>query len=124
MKTRPHKKVIRSRNGVTVTLNDQDGQEKFIVETPGGEQLTMQDGSGQVEIKDSNGNSIKLEASGIIINASAKVIITAGAIVDVSASMVNVTAGTSKFSGTVQCDTLIATTVVASAYTPGAGNIW
>jgi hypothetical protein len=24
----------------------------------------------------------------------------------------------------VQCDTLIATTVVGTSYTPGAGNIW
>jgi len=35
-----------------------------------------------------------------------------------------VTAGMSKFSGVVQCDTLIATTVVGTTYTPGAGNIW
>jgi hypothetical protein len=30
----------------------------------------------------------------------------------------------SKFSGVVQCDTLIASSVVGSSYTPGAGNIW
>ena len=119
-----YKKVIRSRNGVKVTLDDQDGQEKFIVETPGGQKLTLQDGPGQVEIVDSNGNSMKMEASGITITASAKVTINAGATVDVSASMVNVSAGMSKFSGVVQCDTLIATTVVGSTYTPGAGNIW
>ena len=41
-----------------------------------------------------------------------------------SAGMVNVEAGMSKFSGVVKCDTLIATTVVATSYTPGAGNIW
>ena len=118
-----YKKIIRSRNGVKVTLDDQDGQEKFIVETPGGQKITMQDGPGQVEIKDSNSNSIKLESSGITINASAKVTINAGQ-VNVSAGMVQVDAGLSKFSGVVQCDTLIATTVVGSTYTPGAGNIW
>jgi uncharacterized protein involved in type VI secretion and phage assembly len=119
-----YKKVLRSRNGVKVTLDDQDGQEKFIVETPGGQKMTLQDGPSQVEIVDSNSNSIKMEASGITINASAKVTINAGATVDVSASMVNVSAGMSKFSGAVQCDTLIATTVVGTTYTPGAGNIW
>ncbi len=46
------------------------------------------------------------------------------ATVKVSAGMVTVDAGMSKFSGVVQADTLIATTVIASTYTPGAGNIW
>jgi hypothetical protein len=34
-----------------------------------------------------------------------------------------VNAGMSKFSGVVQCDTLIANSVVSTSYTPGAGNI-
>ena len=68
-----YKKIIRSRNGVKVTLDDQDGQEKFIVETPGGQNLTLQDGPASVQIVDSNGNSIKMEASGITVNASAQV---------------------------------------------------
>jgi len=119
-----YKKVIRSRNGVKVTLDDQDGQEKFIVETPGGQKITMQDGPGSIEIVDSNGNSIKMEASGITVNASAQVTINAGAAVQVSAGMVSVNAGMSTFSGVVQCDTLISNTVISATYTPGAGNIW
>ena len=67
------KKVLRSRNGVKVTLDDQDGQEKMILETPGGQKMTLKDGPGAVEIVDSNGNSIKLETSGITITAAAKV---------------------------------------------------
>jgi hypothetical protein len=35
-----------------------------------------------------------------------------------------VNAATSTFSGVVQCDTMIASTVVGTSYTPGAGNIW
>lgn len=38
-------------------------------------------------------------------------------------SRVQVDAGSSDFSGVVRCDTLIANSVVASSYTPGAGNI-
>jgi uncharacterized protein involved in type VI secretion and phage assembly len=119
-----YKKVVRSRNGVTVTLDDQDGQEKFIVETPGGQRITLQDGPGTVEVVDSNGNSIKLATTGITIGTAAKVTINAGAQVEISAGMINVTAGMSKFSGVVQCDTLISNTVVSATYTPGAGNIW
>ena len=117
------KKVLRSRNGVKLTMDDNDGQEKFIMETPGGQKVTLQDGPGVVEIVDSSGNSIKLESSGVTITAAAKLTVNAGT-VEVSAGMVTVNAGMSKFSGVVQCDTLITNSVVSASYTPGAGNIW
>ncbi len=116
-------KVICSKNGVKLTIDDQQGQETFIAETPGGQKITLKDGPGSITIEDANGNSIKLETSGITINAAANVKVTA-AKVDVSAGMVNVDAAMAKFSGVVQCQTLIATSVVSSSYTPGAGNIW
>ncbi len=118
-----YRKVLRSRNGVKLTLDDTNGQEQMILETPGGQKVTLKDGPGAVEVVDSNGNSIKLEASGITITAGAKVTINAGQVA-VSAGMVTVDAGMSKFSGVVQCDTLISNMVVSAAYTPGAGNIW
>ena len=117
------RKVIRSKNGVKLTLEDEDGQEKCILETPGKQKVTLKDGPGQITIEDSNGNSIKLESSGVTITGSAKVTVNASQVA-VSAGMVQVDAGISKFSGVVQCDTLIATTVVATTYTPGAGNVW
>ena len=116
-------KVLRSRNGVKVTLDDTDGQEKLIVETPGGQKVTLKDGPGTVEILDSNGNSIKLEPSGITVSAAGKVTVTASQ-VEISAGIVTVNAGMSKFSGVVQADTVITNSVVSASYTPGAGNIW
>jgi uncharacterized protein involved in type VI secretion and phage assembly len=116
-------KAIRSRNGVKITLDDTDGQETFIVETPGGQKMTLKDGPGSVEIADSNGNSIKLETAGVTVTASAKVTINAST-VEISAGMVTVNAGMSKFSGVVQADTVITNSVVSASYTPGAGNIW
>ncbi|HEX8723116.1 MAG TPA: phage baseplate assembly protein V [Pyrinomonadaceae bacterium] len=118
-----YKKVIRSRNGVKVTLDDQDGQEKFICETPGGQRVTLKDGPGSITIEDSNGNSVKLETSGVTVTAAAKVTVQCSTM-EVSAGMVTVNAGMSKFSGVVQCDTLISNAVVSASYTPGAGNIW
>jgi uncharacterized protein involved in type VI secretion and phage assembly len=117
------KKVLKSRNGVKVTLDDQDGQEQFIAETPGGQKFTLKDGPGSVEIADSNGNSIKMEASGITITTSAVVTINASTM-NVSASAVSVNAGSSTFSGTVMAQTVITPSVVGATYTPGAGNIW
>jgi len=116
------KKIIKSRNGVTITIEDQDGQEKLRLETPGGCSVTLKDGPGSIEVQDSNGNSVKLESAGITVNAAAKVSISASQ-VEVSAGMVSVSAGMSRFSGVVQADTVITNTIIAATYTPGAGNI-
>ena len=116
-------KSLRSRNGVKITLDDKQGQEKLIMETPGGQKITLQDGPGVVNIEDSNGNSVKLESSGITVNASAKVTIN-GSVVEIAAGSVTVNAGMSRFSGVVQADTVISNSVVSASYTPGAGNIW
>lgn len=116
-------KRIRSTNGITVTLDDRQGQETLILETPGRQTVTLKDGPGAITLEDSNGNSVKLETSGITIQAAANVKVQA-AKVEVSAGMVTVDAAMAKFSGVVKCEVLIATSVVGTSYTPGAGNIW
>lgn len=116
-------KVLRSRNGVKITLDDQNGQERLLLETPGGQKVTLKDGPGSIEMQDSNGNSIKLESAGITINASARVTVSASQ-VSVSTGILTVDAGMSKFSGVVQADTVITNSIIAASYTPGAGNIW
>lgn len=118
-----YKKVICSRNGVKITLDDTDGQEQLKIETPGGCDVTLKDGPGSVTIEDSNGNSVKLETAGITVTASAKVTVNAST-AEISASMLTVNAGMSKFSGVVQADTVITNSVISTSYTPGAGNIW
>ena len=85
--------------------------------------VTLKDGPGSIIAEDSNGNSIKMETAGVTVTASAKVTINAST-VEVSAGMVTVNAGMSKFSGVVQADTVITNSVVSSSYTPGAGNVW
>jgi uncharacterized protein involved in type VI secretion and phage assembly len=120
---RNDRKMIRSRNGVTVTLDDSNGREKLILETPGGQKVTLEDGPGAVEIEDSNGNSVKLETAGITITAAVKLTVNAPQVA-VSAAMVTVDAGMSKFSGVVQADTVITNSVVSASYNPGAGNNW
>jgi uncharacterized protein involved in type VI secretion and phage assembly len=118
-----YKKVIRSKNGVKVTFDDQDGQETLLLETPGGQKVTLQDGPGTIKVEDANGNSVKLESAGVTVIAQSKVTVQA-ATATISTSMLTVDAGMSKFSGVVQCDTLISNSVVSSSYTPGAGNMW
>jgi uncharacterized protein involved in type VI secretion and phage assembly len=118
-----YKKTLRSRNGAKVTLDDTDGRESLTLETPGGQKVTLKDGPGAIELQDSNGNSIKLEAAGVTITAAAKLTINA-ATVEVSAGLVTVNAGMSKFSGVVKSDAVITSSVVSASYSPGAGNIW
>jgi uncharacterized protein involved in type VI secretion and phage assembly len=118
-----YKKVIRSRNGVKVTLDDTDGQETMTLETPGGQKVTLKDGPGSIEAQDSNGNSLKMESSGITVTTSGKLTLNAST-AEVSAGMLTVNAGMSKFSGVVQADTVITNSVVSASYTPGAGNMW
>lgn len=117
------RKVICSRNGVKLTLDDTDGQETLILETPAGQKVTLKDGPASIEAQDSNGNSLKMEASGITLTSSAKVTVTAST-AELSVSMLTVNAGMSKFSGVVQADTVITNSVVSTSYTPGAGNLW
>jgi uncharacterized protein involved in type VI secretion and phage assembly len=120
---RNDRKVLRSRNGVTVTLDDASGQESLVLETPGGQRLTLRDGPGSVTLEDSNGNRVVLEAAGVTVSCSARVSVSASS-VEVSAGTVTVNAGMSRFSGVVQADTVITNSVVSASYTPGAGNIW
>jgi uncharacterized protein involved in type VI secretion and phage assembly len=114
---------ITSRSGIRVTFDDTDGGVQFTIQTPGGQTVVCSDAPASIEMRDSNGNQITLEASGITLNSSANVTINA-TMLNISASMMKVDAGMSKFSGVVQSDTNITNTTISATYTPGAGNIW
>ncbi len=114
-------KLIRSRTGVTLRISDDTKNNSLVIETPGGQRMTLQDGPGSVRIEDSNGNSVTLTTSGVTVNSGAQVTINAST-VEVNASLVTVSAGMVRFSGVVQCDTLVSNAVVSASYSPGAGN--
>ena len=116
-------KRIRSKNGVVVTLDDQQGQEQLVMETPAGQRVTLADGPGTITLEDGNGNQVVMDSSGISITAAAEVNVDA-AKVNVTAGMVKVDSAIADFSGIVKCQVVQATSVVGTTYTPGAGNIW
>jgi uncharacterized protein involved in type VI secretion and phage assembly len=116
-------KLIRSRNGITLRIRDDRSNNALILETPGGQRITLQDNPGSVRVEDANGNSVMLSASGMTVNASAAVTVNASS-VEVSAGLLTVNAGMSRFSGVVQCDTMISNSVISASYSPGAGNVW
>lgn len=95
-----------------------------IVTTRGGQRLVLSDSVNEVTLSHPGGSTVKLDAAG-------RVEVSAGSTIRVTASRVEVKAGAIKLeaamveaSGVVKCDTLVANSVVASSYTPGAGNIW
>lgn len=116
-------RVMVSRSGIRITLDDTDGAVTLKLETPAGQTMTFADTPPSVVVQDANGNSCRMEAQGITVTTPAKVTVNA-ATAEVDAGMVTVNAAMSTFSGVVQCDTLIANAVVSASYTPGAGNIW
>ena len=113
-------KMIRSRSGVTLRIDDKASS--LVIETTAGQRITLQDGPGTVRVEDQNGNSITLAPAGITVTAGTKVTVNA-AMVELSAGMLTVNSGMSKFSGVVQCDTLMSNSVISASYTPGAGNV-
>lgn len=115
--------VVRTPAGIQVMLDDATAGARVKIETPAGYHLTIDEGSGGKVTVEKGGEKIEMSPSGISITTSSQVKVEA-AQVNVSAGMVQVDAGMSKFSGVVQCDTLISNSVVSASYTPGAGNIW
>ena len=106
----------------------------IVEETRGQEEITLTLPSGAVKatLTDANGGKVELEAAGatITIDTQGVTVVAPSKVkvqtaqVEVSAGMVKVDAALSQFSGIVKCDVLQATTVIATTYTPGAGNVW
>jgi uncharacterized protein involved in type VI secretion and phage assembly len=94
-----------------------------VIRTGAGIEIRLDDSAGRVVVSTPDGASITLERGSVRVQASAGVEIDASQLT-LSAGLVQVQAGMARFSGVVQCDTLVASSVVASSYTPGAGNVW
>lgn len=116
--------TIVGKAGTRIAIvEESSGTATISFTTPGGVSGELTDSAGgKIELT-AAGSTVTLDPSGVTIQTGAKVSVQASQ-VDVSAGLVKVDAGMSQFSGVVKCDTLIATTVVATTYTPGAGNIW
>ena len=115
---------IVGKQGTRIAIEEeQGGQATIKMTTPGGVSAEITDaGGGKIECL-AAGTTITIDPSGVTLDCPARVTVN-GSQVNVSAGLVQVDSGMATFSGVVQCSTLIATTVVASTYTPGAGNVW
>jgi uncharacterized protein involved in type VI secretion and phage assembly len=109
--------------GSRLMFDDRSGGVSIRVETPGGRSVTLRDHDSTIVVDDGSGSSITMSPAGVEIRAAAKLTLTAST-VEITAGSIELEAGMTKASGVVQCDTMIANSVVASSYTPGAGNVW
>jgi uncharacterized protein involved in type VI secretion and phage assembly len=118
--------TITGKAGTKIAIIEDSTGPTIKFTTPGGLSGTMTDsGGGSIEFTNSDKTSVTIDTSGVTINApTAEVTITAASSMTVNAPQVSVNAAMSTFSGVVQCQVMQATTVVATTYTPGAGNVW
>jgi len=117
--------TITGKAGTKIAIIEDSTGPTVQFTTPG--QLTgkMTDSDGSIEFSDANQTSIRIDASGVTINApTAQVHVTAASSMTITAPQLTVNSAMSTFSGSVQCEVMQATTVVATTYTPGAGNVW
>lgn len=116
--------TIVGKAGTKIQILEENASTATIhLETPGGVKGTFTDeGGGKIELE-ASGSKVTLQSSGVTIETSGTAKVQASS-VTVTAPQVSVDAAMSKFSGVVKCDVLQATTVIATTYTPGAGNVW
>lgn len=114
--------TLTGKKGTRVAILEESSPTVEIT-TPGGARFRLTDrGGGRAEIR-AGGATVTQSPSGVTVKTGATVKVEASQ-VEVTAGMVKVDAAVSTFSGVVTCDVLQATTVVATTYTPGAGNVW
>jgi uncharacterized protein involved in type VI secretion and phage assembly len=118
--------TLTGKAGTKIAVIEDSSGPTIQFTTPGKLSGAMTDsGGGSIEFRNATQTSIKIDSRGVTINAPAgQVQVTAASGVNVNAPQVSVTSATATFSGIVKCQVLQATTVVATTYTPGAGNVW
>jgi uncharacterized protein involved in type VI secretion and phage assembly len=116
--------TITGKAGTRIAIvEEQPADATISFTTPGGVSGELTDsGGGKIEFRVS-GTTVTYDPQGVTVNTPMNVKVQATQ-VEISAAMVTVNAGMSKFSGVVQADTVITNSVISASYTPGAGNIW
>lgn len=114
---------ITGKQGTRIAIEEESASTaKVLITTPGGISGELTDDGSKIEFK-SSGTTLTIDPQGVTINTSMNLTVQATQL-SVSAAMVTVDAGLSKFSGVVQADTIITNSIISASYTPGAGNIW
>lgn len=129
--------TLSSKQGHELEILDQEG--KVTLTTKSGGKITLEDQPGKAVIEASQ-NRITLGPEGITIEvtagalnirssaamtvmSTASMTIQAGGLVNLTASLLNVTAPIANFSGIVNAQLVRAEVISGTTYTPGVGNL-
>jgi uncharacterized protein involved in type VI secretion and phage assembly len=118
MTDRPAQIELKTTAGTTVTMSD--APSSVTVQTVSGVQVAVSDTGVQITAASV---PVTVNTASAQVNALADLTVNAPAIT-LNGAAVTVNSALATFSGVVNCQTLITTSVVSSSYTPGAGNIW
>lgn len=113
--------AIKTEAGTTMVFDDSGPS--LTVTTPAKNSITLTDAGGGSCTVQIGPTTVQATPTAVTVTSSSSIELQTASLT-VSAASVTVNAAMSKFSGIVQCDTMIANTVVGASYTPGAGNIW
>lgn len=94
-----------------------------VIATDGGPRILLSSADRSVSVIHPNGASIELSASGDITIRSTGSIGLSASSITLEGNTVSLSADLVRASAVMQCQTLIADSVVSASYTPGTGNI-
>lgn len=98
-------------------------QPHAVLAAAGGSRVVVTGGpDGSVTVERGT-DRVHLDPSGIRVSSGGKVEISA-ATATVTAASVTISSALTKVAGVLTCDSLQATSVIATSYTNGAGNVW
>ena len=107
---------------------------EWVIESPAGARVRFGAADGHaLMLTTESGNLVELRGDGAVLISGGgcsvelqggKVVIQGGTSVEIAAGRVHLASGDVVVDGVLKCDTLVANSVVASSYTPGAGNVW
>jgi len=127
---------LTTNGGQTITMQDSPAQIELTTNT--GTIVTLTDTPSEVKISTVGGVTLRISDAGVTLTAAtAPVTVTApsatvtttgtlacnATAISLTGAAVTVNSAVTTFSGVVACQSLIATAVVSSSYTPGVGNL-
>lgn len=87
-----NEKGYLSRDGLKMFFND--GDRSVNIETPSGKKITLSENAGTIEVADENGNSLRMEASGVTLKSGNDLIIEARGNLSLKANSVSASGNT------------------------------
>lgn len=111
---------MTGKAGTRIAIVEESGRSKVEIRTPGGRSVVIDDGAGRITLR--NGGSTVAMSPGEISLTSTTISIEASSF-KVKAPTATYDSVISDFSGFVFSDLTQTNTIIASTYTPGAGNM-